>query len=563
MPTIDDQKLFDSLKELNIVPEQVLDSAFEESKKTNVPLEKILLQKELVKDRELGAIIADITKIPYVDVARMTIPADVINIIPQFVAKKQKTIALSRDANGLKIATSNPKNQEFFELLAKKTGDKISVVYATERAIESAFKFYQKGIQKEFDTLLLQSVEEAGKGLQNEAPISKIVDLLMEYANNNHASDIHIEPYEQDSLIRFRIDGVLHDVLRLPKNLHDQIITRIKILSKLRTDEHLKAQDGKIRAKLDSEELDVRVSIVPIVEGEKAVLRLLSSHSRQFALGELGLPQTCIQKVKNGFSKPFGMVLATGPTGSGKTTTIYAILKILNTREKNIATIEDPVEYDIEGINQIQVNIKTDITFVNGLRSIVRQDPDIIFVGEIRDKETAEIAVNSAMTGHLVLSTLHTNDAATTLPRLIDMDIEPFLVATTVNIIIAQRLIRKICEKCRVSKTIRPEELKKHIHEDMLKKHFASQKTKKDSITTYYGKGCDVCHNTGYFDRIGIFEVLEVTNSIKNLITSKADASTIAKKAIEEGMETMLDDGIEKVKSGITTFEEILRATKT
>ncbi|KKR78342.1 MAG: Type II secretion system protein E [Candidatus Curtissbacteria bacterium GW2011_GWA1_40_9] len=258
------------------------------------------------------------------------------------------------------------------------------------------------------------------------------------------------------------------------------------------------------------------------------------------------------------------MVLATGPTGSGKTTTIYAILKIINTRDKNISTIEDPVEYDIEGVNQIQVNAKTDLTFANGLRSIVRQDPDIIFVGEIRDNETAGIAINSAMTGHLVLSTIHTNNAATTLPRLIDMEIEPFLVASTVNVIIAQRLVRKICEKCRVSQSITTAELSKFIPLDLLIKHFSLDTKDKteNSIRSYKGKGCDICHHTGYSGRIGIFEVMVVTNSIKDLITRKADSSTIEVKAREEGMRSMLEDGIEKVKSGITSLEEIIRSTK-
>lgn len=564
MQILDNQKLYDSLKEFQLIPDKSLNSAFEESKKSNTPLANILADKELISDKDLGPIVADIANLPYINLAKVTIPKDVISLIPLLVAKKQKAIAVSRDKNGIKVAMANANNNEFIEFLTKKTGQKINLVYATGRDIEGAFKYYESGLQKTFDSLLKEKVDEARKAGAGEAPISKIVDLLIEYANDNKASDIHIEPTEKNSLVRFRVDGILHDVLSLPQNLHDQIITRIKILAKLRTDEHLSAQDGKMQLKLESENLDIRVSIVPITDGEKAVLRLLAEHSRQFALNELGISQENIQKITSGFNKPYGMLLATGPTGSGKTTTIYAILKIINSREKNIATIEDPVEYDIESINQIQVNDKTKLTFANGLRSIVRQDPDIIFVGEVRDKETAGIAVNSAMTGHLVLSTLHTNDASTTLPRLIDMAVEPFLIASTVNVIIAQRLIRKICEKCRVSKKTSITEFQKYIPKDILKKHFASPtaKTQPTEITTYSGKGCDVCHKTGYEGRVGLFEVLEITSAIKSLITAKADASQIRAKAITEGMSTMLDDGIEKVKSATTTLEEVLRATK-
>jgi general secretion pathway protein E len=347
-------------------------------------------------------------------------------------------------------------------------------------------------------------------------------------------------------------------MLVLPVALHDQIITRIKVLSRLRTDEHLSPQDGKMRIKLDEEDLDIRVSIVPIAEGEKVVLRLLASHYRQFSLLDLGMNQKDLQKIENAFHKSYGMILSTGPTGSGKSTSIYSILKIINTRDKNITTIEDPIEYRLKGINQIQVNPKTNLTFASGLRSILRQDPNVIFVGEIRDSETAGIAVNAALTGHLVLSTLHTNDAATALPRLTDMKIEPFLVASTVNIIVAQRLVRKICEMCRSSQTMKREDLIKQLPEVIIEKHFGME----ESIRVYQGQGCKICHATGYVGRLGVFEILEVTKEIKKLITEKHDSDVIMRKAIEEGMTTMLDDGLDKVIRGLTTFEEVLRVTK-
>jgi type IV pilus assembly protein PilB len=557
MAAYTDESLYKALSELEVIDKGVLDSLYKDSKTKKLPLENTLLEKDLVTDENLSKIIADLVSLPSIRLVEVAIPEDVLKVLPEEVARKQKTIVFSVNPKEVKVATANPENTELLELIAKKTGLKPTLYYATSRDIEGAFHLYRKELQKSFDELLQEQVHEAGQAEGDDAPILKIVDLMIEYAYQNKASDIHIEPEEKGSLVRFRIDGVLHDVLHLPLDLHDQVVTRIKVLSKLRTDEHLSAQDGKLQIKLEEEQLDIRVSIVPIVEGEKIVMRLLSSRSRQFSLMDLGMSEKDLAKVKNGFAKPYGMVLSTGPTGSGKTTSIYAILKILNVRERNISTIEDPVEYDIDGINQIQVNPKTNLTFADGLRSILRQDPDTIFVGEIRDAETAGIAVNSAMTGHLVLSTLHTNDAATSLPRLIDMEVEPFLVASTVNTIIAQRLIRKICEKCRISNTVTTVELAKKLPPEQIKKYFGER----SEIRLYQGRGCPVCHQTGFVGRIGIFEVLEITPSVTELITAKADSEVIAKKAIEEGMTTMLEDGLRKVQLGITTIEEVMRVT--
>ena len=372
------------------------------------------------------------------------------------------------------------------------------------------------------------------------------------------ASDIHIEPEKDGSIVRFRIDGIMQEVLHFTPEIDQQVIARIKFLSKLRTDEHLSAQDGKIQTRIENEDLDIRISIVPIVHGEKCVMRLLSARYRQFGLADLGMNERDLKKVMDASTKPYGMILSTGPTGSGKTTTMYAILKILNTKERNIATIEDPIEYEIAGLNQIQVNPKTNLTFAEGLRSILRQDPNIIYVGEIRDDETADIAVNSAMTGHLVLSTLHTNDAATALPRLLDMNIEPFLVASTVNLVIAQRLVRKICERCKVSQTEKMVDLEKHFDKKLLQKYFKSSK----EARIYIGKGCPVCRSTGYSGRIGIFEILLLSEKIKDLIVAKNDSQKIMQQAMMEGMTTMMDDGLFKVQQGLTTIEEVLRATR-
>ena len=533
-----------------IIDEKNLKKAREIATKKKSSLYDILISLDLITDENLGKVIADSLELPFISLSQQSIPLEILHILPEAVAEKMQTIVYAQDKVNLKVATSNPGNDEFLGLIAKKVNLKIVTSFATPRDIKNCLNLYKVELQKKFDNLLAEKVNM-------DAPIEGIVDTLVEYGYKSNASDVHIEPEEESSLVRFRIDGILHDELKIPKELHDQIVTRIKVLSSLRTDEHLSAQDGKLQMKLEEEELDVRVSIVPVVGGEKVVLRLLTSHYRQFGLTDLGMSELALDRVKTGFEKPYGMILSTGPTGSGKTTSIYAILKILNTREKNIATIEDPVEYEIDGINQIQVNPKTNLTFAEGLRSILRQDPDIIYVGEIRDEETAGIAINSAMTGHLVLSTLHTNDAATALPRLIDMKIEPFLVASCINIIIGQRLVRKICERCKMSYIEDPAILAKHFRPELIKKYFPDGK----EVRVYKGKGCNVCHLTGYVGRVGIFEVLEVTDAIKELVTQKADSSVVAKKAIEEGMMTMMEDGLTKIQLGVTTTEEVLRAT--
>ncbi len=546
-----------------LIDKKALDELLSYAKNANVNLDQALLEKNVVPDETLGLIIANYLKIPFVTLSKLSIPEEVFHIVPEKVARKQKAIAFERTQNGIKLAMNNPYNQELLKLISQKTNQKVIPYYATEKDIYNTFHIYRKELQKSFNELLTDDVVKAGPvvGGDNEVSISNVVDLLINYAYQDKVSDIHIEPEEKNSLVRFRIDGILHDVLFVSKTLHDRIATRIKVMAKLRTDEHLAPQDGKIRVKVDEEDLDIRISILPVADGEKIVMRLLSSRLGRLSLLDLGMGEADLKKVSSSYSRSYGMILSTGPTGSGKTSSIYSILKILNTREKNITTIEDPVEYRIRGVNQIQVNTKTNLTFANGLRSILRQDPNIVFVGEIRDGETAGIAVNAALTGHLVLSTLHTNDAATTMPRLTDMKVEPFLVASTVNIVIAQRLIRKICENCRVSYVTTQDELRKNLPEEVIKRHYIAIGDKKE-IRLYKGQGCKVCHFTGYAGRIGIFEVLTVTPAMRALISQKASADAIKKQAIAEGMTTMMEDGLQKVAKGITTVEEVLRITK-
>ena len=560
MAFYDNQSLYSALQELGVIDKNQLDEAFDESKKQNIKLENILLEKDLISDENLGKTISDLVSLPLVRLGEIPISQEVLQLIPEVVARKQKVIAFNKNKNGLYIATSDPENIQILDFIEKKFGVPVFVYFATQQDINNALFLYKKDLATTFAEIIKENIREANTRQlsQLDPPIIKIVNAILNYAYQNRASDVHIEPLKEKAIVRFRIDGILHDILSLPLDLHPPIVTRVKVISNLRTDEHSVAQDGKLQFKLDEEDVDVRVSIVPITTGEKIVMRLLSERSRQFSLLDLGLSFTDLKKVKAAYAKPYGMILATGPTGSGKTTTVYAILKLLNDRGVNIMTIEDPVEYNIEGVNQIQVNPKTNLTFAAGLKSIVRQDPDIILVGEIRDNETADIAINSAMTGHIVLSTVHTNDAATTIPRLLDMSVEPFLIASTVNVIIAQRLVRKIHTRCRVSEDIEVKQLAKYIDESLLKKFFGKVKT----VRLYKGKGCQLDHGIGYEGRIGIFEVLEIDEEVRKAILKRADADTIKKIAIKSGMTTMIENGLEKVKQGLTTIEEILRVTK-
>lgn len=383
-----------------------------------------------------------------------------------------------------------------------------------------------------------------------------LLDALVKDAMKNKASDIHIEPEEKDLSIRYRVDGLLRDISKLNLFLANSLIFRIKVAAKLRTDEHFAPQDGKIRFKIDDSYVDTRISILPTTKGEKVVMRLLSKE-RSFELKDMGLEGEDLAKVVRSYTKPYGMILATGPTGSGKTTTLYAILSKLNSREKNITTLEDPVEYDLDGVNHIQINPKADLTFANGLRSILRQDPDIIMVGEIRDSETAKIAINAAMTGHLLLSTLHTNDSITTLPRLIDMGVEPYLVGSTVNVIIAQRLARKLCENCKKKTTLTEEALN-----NMTVERPDIKELMKSGETIYEPVGCTECNGIGYRGRIGLYEILEVTESLRMLIFDKTKTlDDIYKQARKNGLVLIVEDGVKKVKTGVTSLDELKRVT--
>ncbi len=553
------------LKKLLVDTELVSQKDFnlieEEAKEKGIPLEELFTEKGLISDEELGQLIANEIGLPFVNLGKVSINKEILNIVPEIVAGKQKIIVFDRTKEGLKVAMAHPENLEIREFIERKTGEKVFPYFATAFNIRDSLKYYRKEIGEEFEEVIGKTLEELKKTEQipESVPVIKLVDLVLSYAYENRASDIHIEPYIQKTILRYRIDGVLHDVLVLPKTIHDFLVSRIKILARLRTDIHDFAQDGHFSFSVPAEKVDVRVSVAPIEEGEKVAMRILAEKVKRFELKELGLNPKDLELIKKNLQKSWGMILSAGPTGCGKTTTLYTMLKILNTRKVNIMTIEDPIEYDIEGINQIQVNPKIKLTFFEGLRAIMRQDPNIIMVGEIRGMETAKLASNAAMTGHLVLSTFHATDAATVLTRLQDMGVESFIIASTVNLIITQRLVRKICSKCVESYEIPMSKLSPFLSKELISK---LPITTENTVRLYRGKGCPVCQNTGYSGRVGIFEILEISDSIRKLIIEKADASRIKKEAQKLGMTTMIEDGLSKVEKGITTVEEILKAGK-
>jgi len=560
--SITDDKLSGVIKELNYLSSDKLSEAETLAVQEKSTLSDTLLRHNFLKESDIGKVVAFYYQVPFVELEKINIPDDLLYLTPPDLASAYKTVAYELDKSGLHIATNRPELTDLFDMLAKKAGaSKPIVTYASDSGISSALRLYKRSLQTVMDEMV--AAAQAGT-LQ----ISDLVDQLFNYAYDAYVSDVHIEPLSQQTVIRFRIDGVLHDEAFFPKKLHEQIVARIKVLAGLRTDEHLSAQDGRMQVSVRDINLDVRISIVPLVSGEKVVMRLLAHDNQQFTLSDLGMNQDDLELVEQSINRPYGMILSTGPTGSGKTTTIYSILKVLNTRDRNIASIEDPIEYEIDGANQVQVNQKSNLTFSEGLRSLLRQDPDVLFVGEIRDEETAAITVNSAMSGHLVLSTIHTNDAVTTLPRLIDMGIESYLVASTVNLIIAQRLVRQICNYCKASLRLTRKGnvwsgdeaqtlLLNSLGKTTLSKHFGV----KTELRVYKGNGCSVCHNTGYVGRLGIFEILEVTPKLAQLISAKEPTEKLTAQALNDGMITMLDDGLDKALSGQTTLSEIMRVT--
>jgi type IV pilus assembly protein PilB len=576
---VDNERLKSFIQDSGLIADEQLNQAMDESGKTGKKLGDVLLEKKLVSSDQLRQLSSYILGVPFVNIEKEIIPKEILQIVPESIAKKYKIIAFKKTGTDLKVAMLNPEDIQTIDFIRKKTGLKVSPCITTETGIENALKQYEQSLKAEFGDIIEKnasgvSQEESLAKVAQELPVIRIVDALLKHAILQEASDIHIEPDEKEVRIRYRIDGMLHDAMILPKTVLAGIIARIKILSNLKLDEHRLPQDGRFKIEQGEKRVAFRVSILPVYSGEKIVMRLLDESSKGLTLEAMGLWGEDLEKIHRAIKKPNGMILVTGPTGSGKTTTLYTIMDILNAPTVNISTVEDPIEYKMPRINQTQVSPQIGLTFSQGLRALLRQDPDIIMVGEIRDKETMEIAIHSAMTGHLVLSTLHTNSAAGTIPRLLDMGAESFLIASTVNVIMAQRLVRKLCPDCREAYTL-DAELMKSLGEEMnldrlleiaAKNKLIDQKIAEtkdwSKINFYRAVGCERCSREGYKGRLGIFEVIEMSDELAKLVSARADSNEIEAKACEEGLVKMLEDGMIKALQGTTSIEEILRVTK-
>ncbi|MCA9390134.1 type II/IV secretion system protein [candidate division WWE3 bacterium] len=540
---------------------------------TGKELKSIIMERGLAGPKQIVQAEAEILNVEFIDLGVKAISPEILSKIPESVARHYTLIPVGYDGEGkLQVAMKDPLDLQLVEFLETKTGDNIHPMMAEEKSIkDSIAEMYSVGIEKEVRAALketekdvkqaeqeIETVDDLRKAVES-APVARIVSTIFEYAIKVKASDVHIEPGEDHTRIRYRIDGILRERLALPRRVHDSVVSRIKILSNLKIDERRVPQDGRTMYEMGDQQVDLRISTLPTTHGEKVVARLLRKTKNVPTLEELGIKGLALKQFKEVIHKPNGIILVTGPTGSGKTTTLRTALSMINTTDINICTLEDPVEYEIAGINQVQTNPQAGLTFASGLRSFLRQDPDVIMVGEIRDSETMELAIQASLTGHLVFSTIHTNSAAGTLPRLLDMGAEPFLLASTMELVLAQRLVRTLCDKCKQPHETAPDETEKV--REMLGP-LADQYVKSDKITIYKQQGCSECNDTGYVGRMGIYEVLVVTEKVGRLILERETADTIEAEAINNGMLKMLQDGMIKVVEGVTTLEEILRVAR-
>ncbi len=545
------------LVRMGVLNEKQLEQALEVQARTGERLGRVLVRMGLVTEEDLAKAIGVQWGYPFVSLSTVPVDPEVVRLVPQHIASRHKVLAFARNGDKLVVALVDPLNLFALDDVRLVTGLDVEARITTEDELMQAInKYYHVG--SIFEQAVVAEEEAAGeeevsidrlREMVDEAPVVKLVNVILDQAIREGASDIHIEPHRNGLHVRYRIDGVLHDVMSPPRNLRAALTSRIKIVANLDIAERRKPQDGRIHLKVDGRDIDLRVSTLPTMFGEKVVMRILDQSNALISLNRLGMRSDVQAKWEELATKPYGMILVTGPTGSGKTTTLYATLSKINTLDKNIITVEDPVEYQLPRINQVQVNPKAGLTFATGLRSILRQDPDVIMVGEIRDRETAEIAVQAALTGHLVLSTLHTNDAPSAFTRLVDMGIEPFLVASSVIGVLAQRLARQICSKCKEAYRP-PREAVRRLDEGL---------AEDEGLVLYRGSGCDHCRQTGYKGRTGVYELLVVTDRIRELVVRRAPATEIRDAARSEGFRTMRDDGVQKVLEGVTTIEEILR----
>lgn len=586
------KKIEDTLLSLGLITKEQLEHIQEEMAATGKTARQIVLDEALVSEEVMAKTEAILLDVPFINLEKAKIPADILKIIPERISKTYEVVAFyTDDENHLKVAMTNPADFQAIEFLEKKTGHIIEPYMALRShilAIQDQYRGLSSEVTKALadveqeDTINItteggESVEGEGSEDVVDAPVARVVNTILEYAVKNHASDIHIEPMENKTRIRYRIDGIMQEALALPKQVQPAVVSRIKIMSRLKIDEKRVPQDGRFRVTVHDKDSDLRVSTLPTIFGEKVVMRILDRSTTAPSLQDLGYRGRALKTVEKFMKMPNGLILTTGPTGSGKSTSLFSILTQLNRESVNTITLEDPVEYWITGVNQVQINVKAGLTFAGGLRSILRQDPDIVMVGEIRDEETAEMAIHAALTGHLVVSTLHTNSAAGAIPRFLDMGTEPFLLSSSLRCVIGQRLARRICSDC-LETFQAPKEVADQIKKD-LPELFDPKSPYRDDIlasypkipknigekpiTLFRGAGCDTCNQTGYKGRLGVYEVLEVTENVANLTIKRASAMEIQDVAKKEtGMLTLKQDALLKSLEGRTSLEESMRVAQ-
>lgn len=553
-----------ALAELELLPADRLEAAFHDAESRGTALSDYLVERNLITDENMGHVLADIPDLPYVNLRNLTIDEDALKLVPLEMARHSWFVPFRKTADAVHVAVNDLDDLEPIAALRKKLrGKRVQAHYATRVDIETAVARHRKDVKPALQALVDESVlvlkglpELTGEAALKAMPIAAIVDTLLLYAYQSGASHLHLEPGEKETLVRFRVDGIMHDIARYPKSLHDLVVMRLKIMARLRPEERSAAQDGKFRTIFEGETVDVRIGVVPVFEGEKVVMRLLTERGRHLDLESIGLSAPQIDAVRRSVRKAAGMILAAGPAGSGKTATLYAILKAMDAAQLDITTIEDPIEYDLQGISQIQVSPKTGISFAAGFRAI-SNEPDVIMVGEINDEETAGVAVEAAKTDHFVLSSLYAEDAAAAVARLIELGVEPFQAAASTDLVIAQRLVRKICPHCVRSASLDLAEARERkLSGDLVRRLFGAGK----KLTVFVGAKCQQCRFTGYQGRIGVFELLELTEPIRAIVIGRGGAKEIRDEAARQGMTTMLEDGVRKVLDGLTTLEELLRA---
>jgi type IV pilus assembly protein PilB len=554
------------LIELGLITSEQLETALEEHQKTPKALGRVLIDLGMIREADLVRALAEQVGLEFVDLTDTQIDPASTALLPEALARRYRALPIGERDGKLLVAMSDPANVYALDDIRTITGRDVQPVVATSADVEQAIQKFA-GLDSQVEALAAEAAEGSDteevdlEAALEDAPIVKLVNAIMTQAVAERASDVHIEPGERDVRIRFRVDGVLHEPMRpQPKNLQGGLISRLKVMADLNIAERRVPQDGRISMKVGTRQLDLRVATLPTVHGEKVVIRVLDKSNAMLALEDLGFLEASYARFATAFSKPYGAILVTGPTGSGKSTTMYSTLNILNEESKNIITVEDPVEYRMGGVNQIQVNPKAGLTFASALRSILRADPDIVLIGEIRDKETATIAIEAALTGHLVLSSLHTNDAPSAITRLVEMDVETFLVASAIDAVVAQRLARKLCEKCKEAYRPEPVELSQagfgEEELDQIGEIFRAPDNRETK------NECKVCSGTGYRGRIGLYEVMLRSEEIERLTVERSSADAIRAVAIRQGMQTLRDDGLAKVRAGITSIEEVTRVVK-